>query len=278
MEPVPPRLTAPPLLTDSASGPGRARWWIHLLLIAAYPVVIGIISAGHGQQAPPVLGTDARQLVLISSLELGLFTLVFGLAWIASHASSQELLLSWRGRWRPLPLGLGYSLVLRVGLAVVAGGIGSFLIITRVLTADQLQNFLLANRPDVGAIVDVAALKTHPLYYWLNLTLVSFVIGGLREELWRAGFLAGLRKLWPARFGSRSGAILGVAIAAVAFGLGHLVQGPLAVCFTALLGFGLGLIMVVHRSIWPAVLAHGFFNATSFALIPFALEKLPGIR
>ena len=278
MESVPPRMTAPPLLHDSAIGPGRTRWWIHLLLIAAYPVVIGIISAGHGQQAKPALGSDARQLVLISGLELGLFAMVFGLAWIASRVSSQELLLSWRGGWRLLPLGIGYSLALRITLALMAGGVGTFLIITKVLTADQVQNFLLANRPDVGAIVDVAALKTHPFYYWLNLTLVSFVIGGLREELWRAGFLVGLRKLWPTRFGSPSGTVLGVAIAAVAFGLGHLVQGPLAVCLTALLGFGLGLIMVLHRSIWPAVLAHGFFNATSFALIPFVLEKLPSMN
>lgn len=248
------------------------------MLIAAYPIVIGIISAGHGQTAQPALGTDARQLMLISGLELGLFTLVFGLAWIASRVSHQELLLSWRGGWRPLPLGFAYSLALRIALAVVAGSIGTFLVITRVLTADQVQNFLLANRPDVGAIVDVAALKTHPVYYWLNLTLVSFVVGGLREELWRAGFLAGLFKLWPDRFDSRSGAVLGVGIAAVAFGVGHLAQGPLAVCFTALLGFGLGLIMVFHQSIWPAVLAHGFFNATSFALIPFVLEKLPAIN
>jgi membrane protease YdiL (CAAX protease family) len=275
---VPPRMTPPPLLHESEIGPGRTRWWIHLLLIAAYPVVIGIISASHGQQAKPALGSDARQLVLISSLELGLFALVFGLAWIVSRVSSQELLLMWRGGWRPLPLGLGYSLALRMALAVVAGGVGTFLIITKVLTPDQVQNFLLANRPDVGAIVDVHALKTHPFYYWLNLTLVSFVIGGLREELWRAGFLAGLRKLWPTRFGSRSGTVLAVAIASMAFGLGHLIQGPLAVCFTALLGFGLGLIMVAHRSIWPAVLAHGFFNATSFALIPLVAEKIPGLN
>jgi len=278
MESVPPRLTVPPLLRDPAIGPGRTRCWVHLLLIAAYPVVIGVVSAGHGQPAKPALGADARQLLQVSSLEIGLFTLVFGLAWIASRVSRKELLLSWRGGWRPIPLGLAYSLALRIVLAVVTGGIGAFLIITRILTADQLQNFLLANQPNVSAIVDVAALKTHPFYFWLNLTLVSFVIGGLREELWRAAFLAGLRRLWPVWFGSQSGAILAVAIASVAFGLGHLVQGPLAVCFTALLGFGLGLIMVVHRSIWPAVLAHGFFNATSFALIPFALEKLPGIK
>ena len=46
----------------------------------------------------------------------------------------------------------------------------------------------------------------------------------------------------------------------------------------ALLGFGLSVVMVLHRSIWPAVIAHGLFDATSLALLPWAMEamkKLP---
>ena len=51
-------------------------------------------------------------------------------------------------------------------------------------------------------------------------------------------------------------------------------MGPIAVFIAGLLGFGLGLIMVLHRSIWPAVIAHGMFDATSMALIPWALDVL----
>jgi hypothetical protein len=40
------------------------------------------------------------------------------------------------------------------------------------------------------------------------------------------------------------------------------------------LGLSLGLIMVLHRSIWPAVFAHGFFDATSMALAPWAMEMM----
>jgi len=71
-----------------------------------------------------------------------------------------------------------------------------------------------------------------------------------------------------------TGRIWAVAIAAVVFGLGHLALGPLAVGAAALLGLGLGLIMVLHGSIWPAVFAHGMFDATTFALLPLALEQL----
>jgi hypothetical protein len=33
--------------------------------------------------------------------------------------------------------------------------------------------------------------------------------------------------------------------------------------------------MVLHRSIWPAVIAHGMFDATTFALLPWVIEALP---
>jgi membrane protease YdiL (CAAX protease family) len=87
-----------------------------------------------------------------------------------------------------------------------------------------------------------------------------------------------LRALWPRQFDSRAGQIFGMGVAAVFFGIAHLRMGVLAVGMTAVLGFGLGLIMVWHRSIWPAVLAHGFFNAATFALLPWLMEKLPQLE
>jgi membrane protease YdiL (CAAX protease family) len=278
MESVPPRIIAPPVLEDSPPGTSRSRWWVHLLLIAGYPLIIGLLSAGNGHRSHPALGGTERQLILVAAVEIGLFMVVFGSAWLASRASKEDLFLLWRGSWRPMALGLGYSLALRIAIGILAAATGAFLVITRLLTPDQLQNFLLANRPEIEALVDLSSLKNHAAYYWLNLTLISFVLGGLREELWRAGFLSGLRKLWPDRFATRIGGIIAVLVTAVTFGLGHLIQGPLAVCLTAFLGFGLGLIILFHRSIWPAVFAHGFFNAASFALIPLVVDHLPPIR
>lgn len=46
-----------------------------------------------------------------------------------------------------------------------------------------------------------------------------------------------------------------------------------------ILGLLLGFIIVLHRSIWPAVIAHGLFDATTLAFLPWVLEKtrnLPG--
>jgi membrane protease YdiL (CAAX protease family) len=121
--------------------------------------------------------------------------------------------------------------------------------------------------------VDVSALRDNPLYYWLTLTLVSFVLAGFTEELWRSAYLGGLRALWPRYFGSHLGQLGAVAIASISFGLGHLGQGWIAVGLTTLLGIGLGEIIVAHRSIWPAVIAHGMFDATSFGLLPWVMEQ-----
>jgi membrane protease YdiL (CAAX protease family) len=78
------------------------------------------------------------------------------------------------------------------------------------------------------------------------------------------------------RFGSKLGRAGAVALVAVVFGLGHLPQGPLAMCLVGFLGLGLGGIMVLHQSIWPAVIAHGMFDATTLAILPWIFDKLPG--
>jgi membrane protease YdiL (CAAX protease family) len=118
-------------------------------------------------------------------------------------------------------------------------------------------------------------VRNDPVYFLLLLTMISFVVAGLREELWRSAFLAGLRAITPRHFTSIRGQIAAVAIVAVVFGVGHLAMGPVAAFMAGLLGFGLGIIMVLHRSIWPAVIAHGFFDATTFLLLRWIqTEKL----
>jgi membrane protease YdiL (CAAX protease family) len=222
----------------------------------------------------PALGHGAIGLLRICGIEMLVFGLFIGLAWLASRASTDDLLLRWRGGVWTIPLGLAYSIGLRLVVAFVIILLGLALIGLHLSSAQELQRFLTANRPDVEAIVDVSALRQDPVYFWLSLTLVSFVVAGLREELWRSTLLAALRRLWPGQFGSRTGQVVAVGLAAVVFGLGHLPQGPVAVGATAVLGFALGLIMVFHGSIWPAVLAHGFFDATSLALLPWAMNLL----
>jgi membrane protease YdiL (CAAX protease family) len=258
----------------------RRRWWIHLSLISAYILLVGLFGREHSEAHAhiPALSHTVRGLLIVCTIGLLLFALVLGLALVASRASRDDLLLRWRRGFWPVPLGIGYSVAIRLALAIITMAAGIALIVTHVMTAQSLQEFVAANRPDVEAIVDISAMRQNPIYFWLTLTLVSFVVAGLREELWRSAFLAGLRALWPQHFGTRTGQIAAVAIAATVFGFGHLGMGLLAVLFAGLLGFGLGLIMVFHRSIWPAVIAHGMFDATSLALLPWIAEKLQEVQ
>ena len=56
-------------------------------------------------------------------------------------------------------------------------------------------------------------------------------------------------------------------IVSLMFGFGHTYQGVIGVGATTLLGLGLGAIMLWHKSIWHAVIAHGFFDASTFVTL-----------
>ena len=215
---------------------------------------------------------------MVCTIQLSIFAVVLGLALTASRASRDDMLLRWRQGFWPVPLGIGYSIAIRFAVGVIMMVTAVALMVMHLVTAQSLQHFLAAKGPELEAIVDISAMRQNPLYFWLTLTVVSFVVAGLREELWRSAFLAGLRTLWPQHFGSRAGQVAAVAIAAILFGFAHLGLGLVTVLVAGLLGFGLGLIMVFHRSIWPAVIAHGMFDATSLALLPWVAEKLPEIQ
>jgi membrane protease YdiL (CAAX protease family) len=265
------------MTTESVSPPiqptiSRKRWWIHWLLITGYILLVSMVGLGRKGTHTAMLSQTSGGLLVICLLELLFFGVFFGLAWLASRATRDDLLLRWKGTYQPVLLGAGYSIAIRVALAVLVAMLAMVLIASHVMSSDSLNDFLSANRPNVEAMVNMTDIRNDPVYFWLTLTVVSFLLGGVREELWRSAFLAGMRNLWPQHFGSRAGQVLAVIICAAFFGFAHLVMGPLAAFMAGLIGVGLGLIMVFHKSIWPAVIAHGLFDAASLAMLPWALE------
>jgi len=253
----------------------RWRWWIHLILIGIYPALGLLVGLGKGHLARgPALSGDVPGLLSFSGLELLIFAVFFATAWLMSRASREQLMLVWRPGWWVAPLGLVYSIALRVAIIMATVFVIALLTATRTVTLQKVQEYVIANRPDVEVIVSVSAMKDNPIYFWLTITLVSFVVGGLREEMWRGGILAAMRVLWPRAFGSRWGEFLAIAVIAVAFGLMHIRMGVLAAAGAGILGVLLGAIIVLHRSIWPAVVAHGLFDATSMAILPWWIEKV----
>lgn len=232
-----------------------------------------VVSATGRVPKGPALSSRASGLLFVSGGELLFFVLFFLVAWLASRASRDELMLRWRPGWWVVPLGLGYSVGLRFALGIAAAVVMTILVASQVVTIEKVQQFTEVNRPDVESMVSVQAMQHDPAYYWLTVTLVSFVVAGLREEMWRAGMLAAMRGLWPRVFGSRVGQCAAIALIAIAFGAMHLRMGVIATIGAGILGLLLGFIIVLHKSIWPAVIAHGLFDATTFAILPWVIEK-----
>jgi len=252
----------------------RWRWWIHLFLVGVYPA-LGLLvrlATRHSSRAPALSG-NVRGLLWVSGFELLIFSIIFAVACLISRASREQLMLPWRPGWWVAPLGFVYSIGIRIGLVIVSVAVVVVLAATRVMTPEKVQTYVSANRPDVDVLVSVGAMRNNPAYYWLTITLVSFIVAGLREEMWRAGTLAAMRILWPRIFDSVRGQCVAITLIAVAFGAMHIQMGILAAVAAGILGVFLGVIIVVHRSIWPAVIAHGFFDATSMAILPWWIEK-----
>lgn len=251
----------------------RWRWWVHLILIGGYFVPPLFL---HHNRTRPDLTNNSGGLIFVSTLDIVFFALVFLVAVRISRATRDDLYLRWRPSWGVVPLGFAYSLAIRLVTAVAAVIVVVVVVAAAGVQPAQVQQFISENRPQLERIADPAVMQSNPTYYWLTITLISFFNAGIREEFWRAGTLAALRALFPATFGSIGGQIVAVGFIAILFGAGHVGMGWLAAVIAGALGFMLGIIIILYRSVWPAVFAHGFFDATTFAALPFIMRHLHG--
>jgi membrane protease YdiL (CAAX protease family) len=263
----------PPLLADASStvttpSVARWRWWVHVFVLALFPLLPILLTLLPNKRTVSGLPHEVPGLLLILVIELGLFTVFFLIAWLASRISAAQLMLKWRGGM-PVVWGLLYSVAIRVViLCILFIGYICWLVIQYVIKGRTDKIAMPAH-----GFVDDSALTNGTLYLVVAMTLLSFVMGGLREEIWRSAMLAGIKSLFPRQFDKLSGRIIAVLAIAVLFGLGHLVsQGWIAAVLIGILGAILGGIMLWHRSIWEAVWAHGFFDASTFAFV-FLIAK-----
>jgi membrane protease YdiL (CAAX protease family) len=247
--------------------PCRRRWWYYTLLLGGFLVTRGISGMLLDKQHWIDHAHPIARLLNGSAYELILVGVVFGLAFYLSRVSADDLLLRWRGSVRPLWMGVCYSLGLRLVISLFLIVAFIVLAVSGAMDMSQLSDLAAAQKSGVNRVFSLKALHTSPLYFWISVTFTCFVVAGLREELWRAAFICGLKALWPRRFSGRGGQVAAVGVAALVFGFAHASQGPLGIVYTTVLGLGLGLIMVYHRSIWPAVIAHGLFDATTLIIL-----------
>jgi membrane protease YdiL (CAAX protease family) len=261
---------APPVIVDDAlpvQPVSRGRTIGMLILLLMVPPVLGLLGDRNAGEKPNavVLPASLSGLIEVSVINLGLMVLIgVVVAWLG-RPRWPELMVDARLGWKAWALGLGYSVLFRFGLGFV---MMAALLFKVMVSGFQGRAFEMLDglRPQIENMLDPTSLRD-PVYFVFVTTVVSFIVAGLREELWRAAVFAGLARLSPRGLNPWSARVGASALAAVAFGLGHLTQGWSGVFLTGALGFGLGLILLAHRSLWVAVLAHGFFNAASFVLL-----------
>lgn len=237
------------------------------VIMGSYPLAVGLIGAHLRTGAPgeSALPSTVAGLLAVCAENFGLFALLFLAAAALGRPTRDELFALGIPGPREWAVGLGYSVALRAGIAVLTL-VALFIAGVWLSFMGKPLDSLAAARPQVETLLDPGALR-NPVYLGISLTLVSFVVAGLREELWRAVVFAALLRLVPGWGDRMRGRLVVVGLAAVIFGFGHLPQGWGGVLLTGALGVGLGSILMFHRSLWIAVLAHGFFDASSFAMI-----------
>ena len=231
-------------------------------LLAGYVLWAGL----HGQSTAnqgPALPETSLELVAYTAISLLVFAAVFAVAWLVGRPSKADLYAAQKIQILTFVFGLVWSFALRAMLFVLMMLVVLILVLLKGKAGPET---LMQFRPKVENLFPPAALAD-PVYTLLCTTWVSFIVAGLREELWRAGVISSLRALFPAEWPGRRWEWLAVVIAAGLFGIGHLTQGWAAVALTATIGLGLGAILVLRRSLPEAVIAHGFFDALTFAAL-----------
>jgi membrane protease YdiL (CAAX protease family) len=219
-----------------------------------------------------VLPKSVLHLLFFAVIEFALFGLLWGVAWLFARATKDDLLLRLRNGWKAIGWGIGYSIAMRVGLLIV---MICGLTLLSLFGLDVAKMVKLAEENGQGAqkVFGPAMANSSLLYKVVMVTVISFVVAGLREELWRTFTMAGLQRIFPRGWSLRAKNVVAVLLSSFLFGLGHIYQGATGVLQTMVLGAMLGAIVLHHKSIWPAVVAHGCINAVSF--IALALIK-PG--
>jgi membrane protease YdiL (CAAX protease family) len=211
---------------------------LEILICSGFPTQILLIvvlraaglemTAADGALSPPFVFTVS---LLDAAIVVGL-VLVF---LRAHHESARAVLFGERRIWREALLGVAilpavFMLVMLVLVLILRFAPG-----LHNVTRNPLED-MLRTRGDA-----------------LIFAIVVMIAGGVREEVQR-GFIAH-------RCGQYlGGALLGVVLYSVFFGLGHFEQGYDAMIATGILGLLWGLLYIARRSIVAPMVSHAAFN------------------
>ena len=213
---------------------------LEVLLCSGFPTQILLIGILTGLGMPMRAEPDRLSSVFVFALSLLDTVLVVGLVlfFISAHReSAREMFLDRRPIVREVLVGLTVLPALIMLVLLVRALVLTF--------APQLHNVERNPFEDMMQTpVEAAAFG-----------VVVMVAGGVREEIQRAFILRRFQQYL-------GGAIPGIVIFSMLFGLGHIEQGMDAALATALLGAAWGVLYFVRRSIVAPMVSHATFNLT----------------
>ena len=211
---------------------------LEILICSGFPTQILLIVVLRGAGLEMTASDGALSPPFVFTVSLLDAAVVVGLVLVflrAHHESAGAVLFGERRVWREALLGLAilpavFMLVMLVLVLILRFAPG-----LHNVTRNPLED-MLRTRGDA-----------------LIFAIVVMIAGGVREEVQR-GFIAH-------RCGQYlGGALLGVVLYSVFFGLGHFEQGYDAMIATGILGLLWGLLYIVRRSIVAPMVSHAAFN------------------
>ena len=233
----------PAAVRPRASAAERIVALIEVILCSDYPTqfALGATLVAFGIHPR---GADGRlDFTYIVTLSLVDTAVLIGLIafFLAAHRESlSELLFGGKPVRHELAAGLPMTLLSLVLAGAVLGGIQQFAPQLHSAAGNPLKD--LVRTPGEIAIFAV----------------VIVVAGGVREEIQRA-FLLRRFERWL------GGGAVGVVMASMAFGAGHLLQGVDAAIATGILGAFWGVVYLRRRSVVAPVVSHSGFNLLELA-------------
>ena len=215
-----------------------------VVLCSGFPTQLALVVILGALGAQPMDEEGSLVLSYVVLLSLLDAVIVLSLVWMLLRAHGE----------RPAPILLGNRPIgaeALLGLVLVPGTLllvaVTFAAITRL--APDLHN--VAENPLESLLISPQST--------LLFALVAVIAGGLREEVQRAFVLHRFER-------HLGGAMTGLVIFSIAFGLGHLVQGRDAAIVTGMLGAAWGGLYLTRRSIVAPVVCHGVFNLTEVVI------------
>ncbi|MDE3153988.1 MAG: CPBP family intramembrane metalloprotease [Acidobacteriota bacterium] len=244
--PTPPPVDATGAPTPAGGAPGLAARFgalFEVVLCSDYPTQLAIAAGLALAGFQPFGANGLLQLPYVAALSIIDAVVLVGLILLLLRAHGErprDVLLGSRA--------VGRELLLGIPLAAVALAIGVGLLLLIQWLVPSLHNVKV--NPLEGLIrtpFDAALFG-----------LVTLVAGGLREEIQRAFILHRFERYL-------GGPVIGIVVASIGFGAGHIVQGWDAVVTTATLGAFWGVVYLRRRSIAAPAVSHAGFDLVQIA-------------